>query len=355
MVGFDLFAGAGGMTSGAKQAHIDVRLALESDSNAADTYRANHPGVRLLESDIRDVSTEEFAAVTEQLRNGDDLVLFGGPPCQGFSTSNQRNRNAQNPRNWLFLEFFRLAEACEPEVIVFENVKGITQTTNGSFLEATLAEFKRLNYQTVVWILNAGGFGVPQLRERVFIVGTLAGRSLKAPRPTTTQARTLKEALDDLPCLSNGASVDVLPYAREAKFDYSKSLRGERSSSSGHLVTRNASHILTRYEHIPQGGNWESVPSSLMKNYKDRDRCHTGIYHRLHPEKPSKVIGNFRKNMLVHPLEHRGLSVREAARIQSFDDGYEFRGSIGFRQQQVGNAVPPLLAKAVFESVAARR
>ena len=88
-----------------------------------------------------------------------------------------------------------------------------------------------------------------------------------------------------------------------------------------------------------------------MGNYTDRSRCHTGIYHRLRPDKPSVVIGNFRKNMLIHPTQHRGLSVREAARIQSFPDSYEFHGSIGFQQQQVGNAVPSLLARSVFQQI----
>ena len=109
--------------------------------------------------------------------------------------------------------------------------------------------------------------------------------------------------------------------------------------------------MIERYNHITKGGHWEDIPDRLMKTYADKTKCHTGIYHRLDEKKPSIVIGNFRKNMLIHPRQDRGLSVREAARLQSFPDQYEFKGSIGFQQQQVGNAVPPLLAKAVFQSV----
>jgi DNA (cytosine-5)-methyltransferase 1 len=125
---------------------------------------------------------------------------------------------------------------------------------------------------------------------------------------------------------------------------------GEKMVSSN-LVTRNAPIVTMRYKHVPRGGNWEDIPRRLMASYRKGYECHTGIYHRLDPNEPSVVIGNYRKNMLIHPFEDRGLSVREAARVQSFPDSYRFCGSIGFQQQQVGNAVPPLLAKAVFQAL----
>jgi DNA (cytosine-5)-methyltransferase 1 len=128
-------------------------------------------------------------------------------------------------------------------------------------------------------------------------------------------------------------------------------MRDGLAVSRNHLVTRNADFILERYRFVPPGGNWEDIPIRLMKNYADRDRCHTGIYHRLRLDEPSKVIGNYRKNMVIHPSQNRGLSVREAARLQSFPDSFVFKGSIGFQQEQVGNAVPPLLAKAVFDAI----
>jgi DNA (cytosine-5)-methyltransferase 1 len=119
----------------------------------------------------------------------------------------------------------------------------------------------------------------------------------------------------------------------------------------GNLVTRSSGIIIRRYRHIGAGKNWEAIPPDLMDNYEDASRCHTGIYHRLEWDEPAKVIGNFRKNMLIHPQQHRGLSVREAARLQSFPDNYEFLGSIGYQQQQVADAVPPLLAEAVARCI----
>lgn len=145
--------------------------------------------------------------------------------------------------------------------------------------------------------------------------------------------------------------VDVRPYRCEPHSDYAREMRGTGVNCGNHLVTRNAPYVIDRFKHVPAGGNWSDIPAEQMKNYADTSRCHTGIYRRLDPRKPSVVIGNFRKNMLIHPSQNRGLSVREAARLQSFPDSFVFKGSIGFQQQQVGNAVPPLLARAVFEVI----
>jgi DNA (cytosine-5)-methyltransferase 1 len=181
-------------------------------------------------------------------------------------------------------------------------------------------------------------------------VASRDGHKFTFPKARTTQL-TVDDALRDLPKLDNGHSQCWSNYGRARPSDYAASLRGTLQGCCNHLVTRNAPFVLKRYKHVPQGGNWEDIPSRMMLNYADRSRCHTGIYHRLRQNLPSIVIGNFRKNMLIHPTQDRGLSVREAARIQSFPDSYTFCGSIGFQQQQVGNAVPPLLAFAVFQAV----
>lgn len=343
MIALDLFSGAGGMSLGAEHAGVEILTAVEKDSHACQTFRHNFPHVELFEGDVRD-----FAPPILPEKGS---IVFGGPPCQGFSTSNQKTRTKENPQNWMFSEFFRIVEAACPEWVVFENVKGLLETEKGLFLTLISDNLKRLGYSCQLSTLNAKDFGVPQVRNRLFVVGNRTGNNFIFPSINLSQPVTVRDAIWDLPAVENGATSSWLPYSRRKPSQYARGLRGEMSGCPNHLATRNATNIIERYKHVPQGGNWEKIPESLMSNYSDRTRCHTGIYHRLQWDKPSVVLGNFRKNMLIHPSQHRGLSVREAARLQSFPDNFEFCGSIGFQQQQVGNAVPPLLAQAVFNAI----
>lgn len=345
IIGVDLFAGAGGMSLGASMAGIDVRLAIEKDPHAAATYTRNHPKTRLIIDDIANVDMIDVS------KRGKISVLFGGPPCQGFSTSNQRTRNLDNPSNWLFKEFVRMVQLWEPDWVVFENVRGIVETEKGLFRDSIVHDLEEIGYTCSSGVLCASHFGVPQTRIRFFLIASRHGILKQTPKPITRRPVTVRQALADLPVLGNGANIDYLSYRHKPRSKYAKTMRNGADGCNGHLVTRNAQSIIERYTHIPQGGNWENIPEELLANYTDRTRCHTGIYRRLQENQPSVVLGNYRKNMLIHPWEDRGLSVREAARLQSFPDWYEFEGSIGFQQQQVGNAVPPLLAKAVFSSI----
>lgn len=347
MIGIDLFAGSGGMSLGASMAGIAVEFAVELDAHAAKTYRRNHPSTTLHVADIRTVTKQ---TLRPWINRDDDLVVFGGPPCQGFSWSNARTRNTANDSNWLFIEFVRIVRLLNPRWVVFENVQGIVDTAEGIFVQQLVESLRKQGYSTTAQRLNASHYGVPQDRTRFFLVASRDGIAFKFPKPFA-HTLTVDDALRDLPPLINGNAICWSKYGRSRPSPYARSLRGKLNGCCNHLVTRNASFVLKRYKHVPQGGNWENIPSRMMQNYADRSRCHTGIYHRLRLDSPSIVIGNFRKNMLIHPTQDRGLSVREAARIQSFPDSFVFCGSIGFQQQQVGNAVPPLLARSVFSAI----
>lgn len=345
IVGIDLFSGAGGMSLGAELAGVSVKYAIEKDKYAAETYQANHKNTIMINQDICEIDTNIF-----DLEDG-CCILFGGAPCQGFSTSNRRTNNRNNPQNWLYLEFIRFLEKIQPEWFVFENVTGLVELESGCFFEGILNDFEKKGYKCSYAILNAADFGVPQKRSRLFIVGSKSGIEVDLLPKKTEKIVTVKEAFQDLPLLHNGANIDVMPYACDATNEYSKCMRGNLEKCTGNLVSRNAPYVVDRYKYVKQGENWTAIPENLMKNYADLSKCHTGIYYRLLENRPSVVIGNYRKNMLIHPYQNRGLSVREAARLQSFPDTYTFKGSIGYQQQQVGNAVPPLLAKHVFKTI----
>jgi len=338
----DIFSGAGGMSIGASMAGIKIDLAIENNTHAAETFQLNHPNTEVFCKDIRKVKIKQ--------KYKEPFALFGGPPCQGFSISNTKTRNLENANNSLFYEFIRLVKESKPKWFVFENVEGFVSFQNGLVLNELKKEFDSLGYQTEYKVLTASDYGVPQNRNRFFMVGNKIGVDFKFPIKHKKKV-TVKQAISDLPNLSNGDSIDNAPYKKGRSSDYARLMRNGCKFSSQNYVSRNRDYVLERYKHIQVGENWKSIPEELMTNYKDTSNCHSGIYRRLHPQKPSVVIANYRKNMLIHPSDNRGLSVREAARIQSFPDEFKFKGSLMHIQQQIGNAVPPLLAKAIFEQI----
>lgn len=344
MIGIELFSGAGGLALGAHWAGIKTKIAIENDFYATQTYAKNLTDTTVVIDDIKNI--KEFKIEKKELK-----ILFGGPPCQGYSSSNQKTRTINNPTNWLFKEFLRCTELIMPDWVVLENVKGFTELKKGIFLKKILQGLNKIGYTVNYKILNALDFGVPQKRERIFIVASLHGIAFDFPTSLNNKPVTVKEAISDLPLLSNGASEYKLNYRTKSTCEYQKLMKGKKRKVLNNSVTKNSELILRRYKYIPQGGNWKSIPGELMSNYKDHSRCHHGIYRRLSENEPSTVIGNYRKNMLIHPTQDRGLSVREAARLQSFPDWFEFTGPLISQQQHVGNAVPPLLSKAVFNKV----
>lgn len=346
MIGIELFAGAGGMATGAKEAGINICIAVENDSYAAQTYMMNHKNTTVVIDDIENVTEFRFE------RKDETVVLFGGPPCQGYSYSNRKTRNTKNPKNWLFKEFIRCAKLILPDWIVMENVPGLKRMDSGFFLKTICDDLRDLGYTPNVKILNAVDFGVPQKRERLFIVASKNGIVFEFPEGSFVKKPvTVKDAIFDLPSLENGSIEEKLQYKTKALSKYAKLLRGNNKRVTQNYVSKNSDNVVKRYNYIKQGNNWKDIPKELMSNYKDYSRCHSSIYRRLNENNPSVIISNYRKSMIIHPTENRGLSVREAARLQSFPDSYEFSGSLDQKQQQVGNAVPPLLAKAIFSQL----
>ena len=355
----DLFSGSGGLSEGFIQAGFHVIAAVDSDPFATETQRFNHTRhkhyrTEVLSQDIRHTKGLLRNLYALGVKKAD--IIIGGPPCQGFSRANRQAGSQHHHLNQLFWKFVNIVDVYKPYVVVLENVGDLSNFKNGEVATDILFAFQDLHYKVEIYILNAINFGVPQNRKRIFFVATRKGIKIEYPRRRCVAPKdfvTVWEAISDLPSLNNGAREDELKYRRNRNLTpYQKRMR---TPSNGHIrnnyVTLNNELVIERYSHIPQGGNWRDIPERLMENYTDKERCHQWIYRRLPENEPSITITNFRKNMLIHPRQDRGLSVREAARIQSFPDRFIFRGSLESQQQQVANAVPPLMARAVAKSV----
>jgi DNA (cytosine-5)-methyltransferase 1 len=342
-VGCDIFSGAGGMSLGAEMAGINISFAVENDKYASETFKQNHPNSQIILNDIQKVNPTE-------LISSNPFVLFGGPPCQGFSLSNTITRNSKNKKNNLFEEYLRFIKELEPEWCVFENVEGFRSFQKGKIVGILKKRLESLGYKINFSVLVASDYGVPQDRKRFFMVGNKNGVKFDFPKAIKDRF-TVADALSDLPSLNNGDYIEDLPYLTSANNSFSSLMRINSTRSKQNFVSRNKNYVLERYKHIGQGENWRAIPEELMSNYANTDNCHSGIYKRLDANKPSVVISNYRKNMLIHPYEDRGLSVREAARLQSFPDDFIFQGTLMYMQQQIGNAVPPILAKALFKKI----
>ena len=347
LYGIDIFSGAGGLSLGAEMAGIQISHAVEINQSAARTFLRNHKGAIVHQGDIKEIKASELES-----KDKPAFIIMGGPPCQGFSMSNTRTRNMKNEKNFLFLEFVRLVKEIKPTWFVLENVWGLTNINEGKTQTMIENCFKELGYTVKSQVLWASHYGVPQNRNRFFMVGNKNGIEFEFPAKLDYEV-SVEEAIADLPVLSNGQMLDeatyTIPYEQSSK--YAQQMRAKSDTAKQNYVSRNNDLVIERYHFIAQGGNWRDIPDYLMQNYADKGRCHSGIYKRLIANKPSVVISNYRKSMLIHPYQDRGLSVREAARLQSFPDHFIFEGPISHIQQQIGNAVPPLLAKAVFDQI----
>lgn len=348
-IGIDIFSGAGGLSLGAEMAGLKISAAVEINKSAAQTFMRNHKGAEVYQGDIQEINPKSLVKNNEPV-----FVIMGGPPCQGFSMSNTRTRNMENLNNFLFLEFVRFVQEIRPAWFVLENVWGLTNINEGKTQTMIEDCFRAIDgYNNISSsILWASDYGVPQKRNRFFLVGNRLGIDFVFPKKHTSIV-TVADAIADLPSLQNGEMLEEADYTQslDEASKYAQQMRKGSEKARQNFVSKNNDLVIERYKHIGQGQNWRAIPDYLMQNYADKGRCHSGIYKRLRADQPSVVISNYRKSMLIHPYEDRGISVREAARLQSFPDTFIFEGTLMHIQQQIGNAVPPLLAKAVFKQI----
>jgi DNA (cytosine-5)-methyltransferase 1 len=377
----DLFSGAGGLSLGLHRAGFDVAAAVEPDSWAADTYAANFGSVSLVRADILEISDRAFAKY-----RGVDLVA-GGPPCQGFSIAASKRRDPADPRNFLYRQFIRAVSSIKPRMVLVENVPELLRAKlpdGSSLLEDFKAGLSRLGYSVDHYLLNAADFGVPQLRRRLFIIGFLSvdpafdiGPSRMPNGGLSGRAwLTIDDAISDLPANPPNTVGEGTPVAYASAYltPYQASLRGCESAVYNHVPMRHTARLIERFRHIPVGGNESEVPVEHSARRLHRGPVGSGTlysqnHRRLNPRAPSPTITATFYSCFLHPTAHRNLTVREAARLQSFPDSFRFFGKRttlskallrrkGLTEDlhldqfnQVGNAVPPLLAGAVAEAM----
>lgn len=343
----DLFSGAGGMSYGMEQnRHFTTAVALDFNEQALKTFKHNMPNTEVVCGDITDEKVK--TTVIELCKKRQVNMIIGGPPCQGFSLKGKK-LGLDDPRNFLFNEYLRFVEVLQPEVFVIENVKALLSTSAGWFKEQIIAKVQAMGYFVEYGVLTASDFGVPQARQRaIFICSKRKGITL--PLPTCEAPVTVRQAISDLAYLNSGEGDFEQEYTTEATSEYQIRMRQGSKFLYNHKASNHAEIAIKKLEMIPPECGKEHLPAEMVGNQQ-----FSGTWGRLKWDAVSPTIdtrfdaaSNGTNN---HPYLHRAITPREAARIQSFDDKFVFIGSKFYIRQQIGNAVPPLMAKAIADQI----
>ena len=373
----DLFCGAGGITEGFRQAGYVCLYGNDVMPEAIETFKLNHPGAL---ADCRSIEKADPVDVREQLnlQVGELDVLVGGPPCQGFSI-NAPERFLNDPRNKLFRHYERFLEEFQPKTFLFENVPGLLSLGDGKVFRQIMKIFEGLGYNVTAKILFAAHYGVPQERWRLILLGSRIGE-ITHPEPThfaggranfrggstmtfrlddsdrerLLAAVTVHQAIGDLPALKMGEGSEVICYGKECdeESSYAKLMRNPDGVTFNHYAAKLSKQNAARMKYVKPGGSWRDIPHRLLPKGMQRARRsdHTKRYGRLHPDGLACTVltkCDPHWGTVFLPDQDRALTVREAARFQSFPDAYRFLGSRVSQYEQVGNAVPVLMAKAI--------
>lgn len=356
----DLFCGAGGLSEGFRQAGFHVRAGNDFFEAAGQTFAETHRDAKFLPGPIQNYSSDDFLRAAN-LQAGELDVLVGGPPCQGFSVYNHQ-RGLHDERSSLYREYLRIVDGLQPQWVVLENVTGMTSAGGGAAVGAIKDGLSALGYNVKEHIFRAEEYGVPQQRRRIVFIGNRIGAPIKFPEPSHGTGLkpfvTIRDAIGDLPVLANGEEKGRQAYSTEPFSEFQTEMRGGSNGVDNHSAARLSKVNLDRLHHIPQGGSWRDIPFDLlpagMKRAKRSD--HTKRYGRLEWSGLASTIltkCDPHWGAYFHPDQDRILTVREAARLQSFPDWFVFQGSRTDQYTQVGNAVPPLLGRALARSIIA--
>ena len=349
----DLFAGCGGFSVGFEKAGCEIVKAVEFDKEIASSYSHNHPNTLMFAEDIGDIVDDDH------FTRGEADIIIGGPPCQGFSMAGARIREKNafmnDPRNYLFRHYVNVVKIVRPKVFVFENVKGILSKDKGEIFNEIVSAFGNAEnfdgdkYYVHHKVCKAVDFGIPQRRERVILIGVLnqdfdidkvfinAKELTRKSYPEFFEPVTLYDAISDISAPTDTGKTKL----GSAKTSYQRVLRNKDGVISNHVATKHNNLAVGRMRKVSSGQNWTALDEEIHS-------VHSGAYGRLDWNLPTMTIttrfdtpagGRF-----IHPEQNRTLTPREAARVQSFPDSFEFTGSKSSICKQIGNAVPPKLS-----------
>jgi DNA (cytosine-5)-methyltransferase 1 len=352
-----------------------VLLSADFSSACKETHARNLPHIPFLNADLSEISGHSIGEAAG-VRAGELDLLIGGPPCQGFSILGQREND--DPRNNLVSHFFRIAADLRPKIIAFENVPGMATLGGGIYLRQVAESFRSLGYQSSCAELLAAQYGVPQMRWRMLFLGVRVDSGLDLPSfPAPTHGNmgigdlvsnrtirshelcgflTVRDAIGDLPPVAAGEYQHT--YTEPPSTGFQRAMRARTYENVlNHYAPRMSRQNLARFSHLKPGQDWRDLPEELLPAGMRRAhrKDHTRRYRRMCWDGvPRSIITRFRdpkSGEYIHPDQDRTISIREAARIQSFPDWFEFRSTLTSQYEQVGNAVPPLLAKALAQGI----
>lgn len=332
----DLFCGIGGFSYGFEKTNkFEVLVGVDIWDIALNTFQCNHKQTKLINEDITKMEENYWNEYEGKID-----VIIAGPPCQGFSMSGKRDIN--DKRNSLFKEVVRITSIVQPKYVVIENVVGLLSMTNSDgddIKSLIISSFNEIGYKVDYKVLNAADYGVPQARHRViFLISKDYPLNFPSAIYNEKEYITVGDALGNVDPDGD--------YYLDAKTPYQILMKG-RNDIQNHIRRKSNELVTKRMSYIPEGGNWQNIPIELGTG----GGTHSNAYKRLDSSKPSITIKHAAKAMIIHPFRNRILTVREVARLQSFDDDFIFTGSGSDQHQQLANAVPPLLGKAIAEQV----
>lgn len=368
LTSIDLFSGCGGLTLGFQQAGIRSILASDIDENCEKTFQRNFPEIPFICNDITDITLQD---VKEVIGEAVPDIIVGGPPCQGFSLANKRRgKVADDPRNRLFYGFVKFVNWFSPKAFVMENVKGLLSMQGGKVIETIIQEFSQAGmcgYNVAYKILKASDYGVPQHRERVVLIGFRKDLNIDPAFPAPQKADhqvTVDEAISDLPQIEAGQGCEVQVYHSKPQNAYQEMMRSQSQYVLNHIAMKHTPRLVERFKAIKPGQSlvdvWDTHGSVKRGAPSEKsDIKFSQNNQRLHGNQPAPTIAASFQSNFIHPHLNRNFTAREGARLQSFPDDFVFEGmrtkmswEKGLSQyQQIGNAVPVLMAKAIAECV----